>query len=95
MKTLELKKLIKEAVREVLKEELGIQRVSTQTKDLKLVGISWFESPETASAMVENTVSGVTYFLKPGERLNDVTVKNIYAESIVVTYQGEELEMKL
>jgi len=80
---------------EVLEEELGIKRVSSQTKDLKLVGISWFDSPDTASAMVENKISGVTYFLGQGERINDVMIKSIYADSIVVSYQGEEIEMKL
>jgi len=80
---------------EKMQEELGISRVSAQTKDLKLVGISWLDSPESASALVENTISGVTYFLKQGEKVNDVTIKNIYAESVVVAYQGEEMEMKL
>jgi len=76
-------------------EELGIRHVSQQTKDLKLVGISWLDTPESASALVENTVSGVTYFLKRGERINDVEIKTIYAESIVVFYKGEEMEMRL
>ncbi len=76
-------------------EELGISRVSEQIKDFKLVGISWLDSPESASALVENTISGVTYFLRQGERVNEVTIQEIYAESIIVSYQGEEMEMKL
>ena len=52
-----------------------------QTKDLKLVGISWLDSAESASAMIENTQSGVTYFLKSGEQINSVTVKQIFADS--------------
>ena len=45
--------------------------------------------------MVENQISGVTYFLGQGERINDVMIESIYADSIVVSYQGEEIEMKL
>jgi len=80
---------------EMTQEEMGIRHVSIQTKDLKLVGISWLDTPESASALVENTISGVTYFLKRGEKINDVLIKDIYAESIIVSFQGEEMEMRL
>jgi len=76
-------------------EELGIRHVTEQTKDLKLVGISWLDTPESASALVENTISGVTYFLRRGEKINDVLIEDIFAESIIVSFQGEEMEMKL
>ncbi|MCK5581647.1 MAG: hypothetical protein KAJ18_10305 [Candidatus Omnitrophica bacterium] len=69
--------------------------ISEQVKNLKLVGISWLDTPETASAMIENTISGVTYFLRKGETLNNVVVEGIYSESIIVSFQGEELELEL
>ena len=53
------------------------------------------DTPESASALVENTISGVTYFLRRGEKINDVLIEDIFAESIIVSFQGEEMEMKL
>lgn len=73
----------------------GAQRIAEQTKDLKLVGISWLDTPESASVMIEHKVSGVTYFLRAGEQVNSIVIKAIFADSIVVTYQGEEMEIKL
>lgn len=69
--------------------------ISDRTKDLKLVGISWLDTPESASAMIENTQSGVTYFLKSGEQINSVTVKEIFADSIIIRFGDEEMEMRL
>ena len=69
--------------------------ISDRIKDLKLVGISWLDTPESASAMIENTQSGVTYFLKSGEQINSVTVKQIYADSIIIRLGDEEMEMRL
>lgn len=80
---------------ERLNEISGLNLVSEQAKSLKLVGVSWFDSSESASAMVENTANGVTYFLRRGEKVNEITVKDIFAESILISFQGEEMEMKL
>ncbi|MFH1360047.1 MAG: type II secretion system protein N [Candidatus Omnitrophota bacterium] len=75
--------------------ELQASEIETMTKDLKLVGISWSETPESASAMIENTVSQVTFFLKQGETINDVAIKTIYADRIILTYENEERVLKL
>lgn len=69
--------------------------INDKAKDLKLVGISWLDTPESASAMIENTQSGVTYFLKSGEQINSVTVKEIFADSIIIRFGDEEMEMRL
>ncbi len=82
-------------VEKVEVQNLGKERVSEKTQNFKLVGISWLDTPDSASAMIENTQSGVTYFLKSGESVNNVTVKRIFADSIILDFQGEELEMKL
>lgn len=73
----------------------AIKQISKKTKSLKLVGISWLDTPESASAMVENTESGITYFLKSGENVNGVNVQSIYADSIVLEFAGERMELKL
>jgi len=71
------------------------RNITAMVKDLKLVGISWLDSPESASAMIEDTKTGNTYFLKQGDNVNDLTIKSIFADRIVLSYQGEELAIKL
>jgi len=80
---------------EVPEELKGKEKIVVKIKDLKLVGISWLDTPESASAMIENTTSGVTQFLKMGDRIQGVTIKTIYSDSIVVGFEGEEMEMQL
>ena len=69
--------------------------IASKTQHMKLRGISWLDSPETASAIVEDSDTGTTYFLKQGDRLKDVTVKTIYADQVIMVYEGEEIAIKL
>ena len=55
---------------------------------LKLVGISWGQEP---IAMIEQQQQ--TYFLKKGERLGDVTVKEILQDRVVLQAAGQDLEL--
>ncbi|MDP8265964.1 MAG: hypothetical protein P9M07_03355 [Candidatus Aceula meridiana] len=74
---------------------LGTQLLSEKLQKLKLVGISWLDSPDTASVMVEQTETGMTYFLKQGESFDEITVKIIYADRVIFGYQTEEMEVRL
>jgi hypothetical protein len=73
----------------------GLERIVQQMKGWRLVGISWLDTPESASAMMENSATGVTYFIKPGDKIQNITVKNIYSDSIIISFEGQEMEMKL
>ncbi len=73
----------------------GTRKIVEQAKDLKLVGISWRDTPESASALIENTVTGLTYFLKLGDQVNNVTIKTIFADSVILTFEGEETRLNL
>jgi hypothetical protein len=86
-------KLAEKKATDMLGEELGI--IAEKTQGLKLVGISWLNTPESASAMIEDTESGVTHFLRMGERINSVQVEQIFADSIIISYDDEEMEMRL
>ena len=61
----------------------------------KLVGVAWLDVPESATVMLEDTSNGVTRFLKEGEKLEDVTVKTIYTDRVVIGYENEEIVIKL
>lgn len=61
----------------------------------KLVGVAWLDLPESVSVMIENTQTKTTYFLKNGEQLEGVTVKTIYTDRVVFSYENEETTIKL
>jgi len=85
----------KPVVVETPPEVVKTNQVKEKIANLKLVGISWLDTPESASAMIENKTTGVTQFLRAGDRIDDLTVKLIYADSIILQFEGEETEMKL
>ena len=72
-----------------------VKKIVEKTSEFKLVGISWLDTPQSASALIENTTSGVTYFLRSGEKVNNVTVKEIYADAVILAYEDEEMEFRL
>jgi len=76
-------------------ENISNPRITELTQDWKLVGISWLSTPESASVMIENTKTGITYFLRQGEEFQGVTIKNIYADRVLLGCEGEELTLKL
>lgn len=85
----------KEEVVEVPKSPEEMRRIHERAKDLKLVGISWLDSAESASALIENKNSGVTYFLRQGETINGVSIKKIFADSVILTADGDDLKLNL
>ncbi|MFA5059951.1 MAG: type II secretion system protein N [Candidatus Omnitrophota bacterium] len=73
----------------------GSPQIATIAKNYKLVGISWLDSPDSASALIEDTQSGNTFFLKKGEKISNITIKDIFADRVILTYQGEDVAIKL
>jgi len=65
--------------------------IARKTAHLKLVGVSWFDRVDTASVMLEDIEKGVTYFLEKGSKIGDVIVKTIYADSVELGYENEEI----
>jgi len=60
------------------------------TKDLSLVGIYWGASPE---AMIEDTAAKKTYFLKRGDEVKGIIIKEILKDRVVLQYRNEEIEL--
>ena len=70
-------------------------KINDQAKDLKLVGISWQNSPDSATAMIEDGATLVTSFVKQGDQIRGITIETIYADRVILKYEGDELDLKL
>ncbi|MDD3345601.1 MAG: hypothetical protein PHO34_04150 [Candidatus Omnitrophica bacterium] len=60
------------------------------SKDLKLVGISWGDTPEV---IIEDTKANKTYFLKAGESVNKFKITTILRDKVVLEAEGQKLEL--
>ncbi|MBP9853994.1 MAG: hypothetical protein KBD53_03900 [Candidatus Omnitrophica bacterium] len=68
--------------------------ISRQLRNFKLVGISWLDHVDTASVMIEDTDKKITYFLKKGEKIGNIEVNMIYADSVKLGLENEEMILK-
>jgi hypothetical protein len=67
-------------------------RILEATKDLRLVGIAWSDDPDV---MIEDTKNQRTLFLKKGQSFdNDVKLKAVYKDRVILSYGGEEIELR-
>ncbi|MDD4939661.1 MAG: hypothetical protein PHE18_05205 [Candidatus Omnitrophica bacterium] len=66
-------------------------RILEATKDLKLVGIAWSNNPD---AMIEDAAAKKTFFIKRGEMIGGIKVQAIFKDKVVLSYEGEEVELK-
>lgn len=66
-------------------------RILDVTETLKLVGISWSNDPD---AIIEDTKDTKTFFVKTGQKIGEVKVQAIFKDKVVLSYQGEETELK-
>lgn len=66
-------------------------RLEELAQGLVVVGIDRSANPE---AIIEDTTQKRTYFVKVGDELNGMAVKEISTKGVIVSYEGEELLVK-
>lgn len=63
-------------------------------KDFKLVGISLTEDVKDSYAMVENSKTGITFFLKKGEKLAGMELLDITENKLIFKEGGKSVELR-
>ena len=68
-----------------------VPAITAETQRYRLVGISWSKNPD---AMIEDTSALRTFFVKRGQMLGKVRVEAIFKDKVILTYEGEEVELR-
>jgi hypothetical protein len=72
-------------------EDVISSKAAQAAQDLHLVGISWSVSPE---AMIEDSKTGRTFFVKRGELVNDMKVEMIHKDRVILRFESERIELR-
>ena len=66
-------------------------KAAEASQTLKMVGISWSDQPD---AMIEDTKSGKTYFVKKGQMVGDFKVVAVYKDRVTLRYGEENIDLR-
>ncbi len=72
-------------------EAAVITEVPTVITNFKLVGILWSDNPQ---AMIEDKKDQKTYFLKSGEKIKEIMIKEIFRNKVVLSNGEREWELR-
>lgn len=75
----------KEAVKHPSEESLQA------TQYLRLVGIAWSDDPD---AMIEDINAMKTFFVRRGEMIGEFKVEAIFKNKVILSREGEEIELR-
>lgn len=90
-----------EKIKELAEEAKVEAQVATQDQiaeklaNYRLVGVSWLNSQDSVTVMIEDKSTQVTHFLRQGEELQGVKVETIYADGVLMSYSGQTLTLRL
>lgn len=71
-------------------EPTALEILQEKAKTLKLVGIAWGPVPV---AMIEDTVKRETSFLKGGDSINQIRIKAILRDRVVLSYENADYDL--
>lgn len=66
------------------------ETMKSLTANIKLVGISWDSEP---TAMIEDTKTLKTYFLKQGDIIGEFKVEEIFKDRVILSYKEGKFEL--
>lgn len=66
--------------------------IAELAKDYRLKGVALFTAPE---GILEDARTGSTVFVRKGEKLGELTVKEIKQDSLILSYEGQDHEIKI
>lgn len=66
-------------------------KIAEATQHLRLAGISWSDDPDV---MIEDTKTQKTHFLKKGQRIDSVKIQAVFKDKVILSYEGEEIELR-
>ena len=75
----------------LISQKIDTKKIIDKTKHLKLVGIAWSDNPD---AMIEDTRAKKTLFVKEGDSINEIRVKRILKDKVILSFEGEDIELK-
>jgi len=79
--------------KEVVKQVTPSPTINQMVKDFHVVGISWADDRKERFVMIEDGRTHITYYLREGDKILDLTVKRIYEDKVVISYKNEEVEL--
>jgi type II secretory pathway component PulC len=82
-----------EAVSMTDEQAVAKSKIAEAQETLTLVGIAVSKTGEP-DAMIKDIQLDKVYFLKRGEKIKDFTVEAIFKNSVVLSYEGQELILK-
>lgn len=65
-------------------------KLAEMSKGLVVVGINRGATPD---AIIENSKEKRTFFVKVGDKVNEMTVKEIKHDTVVLSYEGQDVEI--
>ncbi len=71
-------------------KEVKKKQLQEMIGELDLVGISWSKDPV---AMIEDSKTKKTYFLKKGMKINKFKIEDILKDRVILSFEGGEIEL--
>jgi hypothetical protein len=68
--------------------------IDQATETLRLVGISFSPNPNDSYAMIEDTATRITYFVKSNQKILGVTISDIQRDKVILSLGDSEKELR-
>ena len=76
------------------KEEVKKDPGTLAVENYRLVGTSVEADPAATYAMIENIKTNITFFLKNGEKLDNLEIMSIVEDKVTVKTNGQEIDLR-